>query len=138
LNPAVFNYPKDTEMTIADTVPLTITDVAVAELKRVLARKDNPELALRVFVSPGGCSGLSYGMAFEDSPSQDDVLVERNGVRLVVDEVSLMYIAGSEIDYVDALMGGGFTVYNPNAVKSCSCGHSFDTGGNAETARPCS
>jgi iron-sulfur cluster assembly protein len=125
-------------MTIAENARLTITDGAVAELKRVLARKENPELALRVFVSPGGCSGLSYGMAFEESPGDDDVVIERDGVRLVVDEVSLMYISGSEIDFVDALMGGGFTVYNPNAVKSCSCGHSFDTGGNAETARPCS
>ena len=118
--------------------PVTITDSAVDELKRILVKKGNPELALRVFVSPGGCSGLSYGMSFEESPAEDDLIVERDGVRLVVDEVSLMHIGGSEIDFVDALMGGGFTVYNPNAVKSCSCGHSFDTGGNAETARPCS
>jgi iron-sulfur cluster assembly protein len=123
---------------ITDSAPVNITDLAVAELKRVLAKKDNPDLALRVFVSPGGCSGLSYGMAFEESPGDDDVVVEKDGVKLVVDEVSLMYIAGSEIDFVDALMGGGFTVYNPNAVRSCSCGHSFDTGSNAETARPCS
>src|SRR5687768_17631373 len=118
--------------------PLNITDLAVSELKRIVAKKGNPELGLRVFVSPGGCSGLSYGMAFESEPGDDDVVIERDGVKLVVDEVSLMYIGGSEIDYVDALMGGGFTVYNPNAVKSCSCGHSFDTGANAETARPCS
>ena len=65
------------------------------------------------------------------------MIVEREGVRLVVDEVSLMHVQGSEIDYVDALMGGGFTVYNPLAVRSCACGHSFDTGGNAETARAC-
>jgi iron-sulfur cluster assembly protein len=121
-----------------ENAPLNITDLAVSELKRIVAKKENPDLGLRVFVSPGGCSGLSYGMAFEDSPGDDDVVIERDGVKLVVDEVSLMYIGGSEIDYVDALMGGGFTVYNPNAVKSCSCGHSFDTGANAETARPCS
>jgi iron-sulfur cluster assembly protein len=125
-------------MLSTDSGPLNITDLAVSELKRIVAKKENPDLALRVFVSPGGCSGLSYGMAFEDSPGDDDVVIEKDGVRLVVDEVSLMYIGGSEIDYVDALMGGGFTVYNPNAVKSCSCGHSFDTGANAETARPCS
>jgi iron-sulfur cluster assembly protein len=119
-------------------MPLNITDLAVSELKRIVAKKGNPELGLRVFVSPGGCSGLSYGMAFESEPGDDDVVIERDGVKLVVDEVSLMYIGGSEIDYVDALMGGGFTVYNPNAVKSCSCGHSFDTGVNAETAKPCS
>ena len=118
--------------------PVTITDLAVDELKRVLVKKGNPDLALRVFVSPGGCSGLSYGMAFEDSPGDDDIVVEKDGVKLVVDEVSLMYIEGSEIDFIDQLMGGGFTVYNPNAVKSCSCGHSFDTGNNADTARACS
>jgi len=128
------------EVTTSERVdaPITITDLAVEELKRVLAKKGNPDLALRVFVSPGGCSGLSYGMAFEESPSEDDVVVERDGVKLVVDEVSLMYLEGSEIDYIDQLMGGGFTVYNPNAVRSCSCGHSFDTGNNAGTARPCS
>jgi iron-sulfur cluster assembly protein len=125
-------------MLTTDKGPLNITDLAVSELKRIVAKKENPDLALRVFVSPGGCSGLSYGMAFEESPGDDDVVIEKDGVRLVVDEVSLMYIGGSEIDYVDALMGGGFTVYNPNAVKSCSCGHSFDTGANADSARPCS
>lgn len=128
---------SDTAVREAVDTPITITATAVEELKRVLIKKGNPELALRVFVSPGGCSGLSYGMAFEDSPSDEDIVIERSGVRLVVDEVSLMYIEGSEIDYIDQLMGGGFTVYNPNAVKSCSCGHSFDTGDNADTARAC-
>ncbi|TAK20971.1 MAG: iron-sulfur cluster insertion protein ErpA [Chloroflexota bacterium] len=122
---------------VALASPLSITETAVDELKRVIRKKGNPDIALRVFVSPGGCSGLSYGMSFEESPADDDIVVERDGVRLVVDEVSLMYIGGAEIDYVDALMGGGFTVYNPNAVRSCSCGHSFDTGNNAETARSC-
>ena len=116
---------------------LTLTDEAVSRLRNVLDSQQAPEGALRVFVSPGGCSGLSYGMSFEDSPGDDDMIVEREGVRLVVDEVSLMHVQGSEIDYVDALMGGGFTVYNPNAVRSCACGHSFDTGGNADTARAC-
>ena len=120
------------------SAPLTISDAAIVELKRIVEKKGNPDLGLRVFVSPGGCSGLSYGMSFEDSPGEDDQIVEREGVKLVVDEVSLMYIEGAEIDYVDALMGGGFTVYNPNAVKSCACGHSFDTGSNADTARACS
>ena len=129
---------SDTAVRESVDTPLTITDTAVQELKRVLVKKGNPDLALRVFVSPGGCSGLSYGMAFEDSPGDDDVVVEKAGVKLVVDEVSLMYIEGAEIDYIDQLMGGGFTVYNPNAVKSCSCGHSFDTGNNADTARACS
>ena len=122
---------------ITDSAPVNITDPAVAELKRVLAKKDNPDLALRVFVSPGGCSGLSYGMAFEESPGDDDVVVEKDGVKLVVDEVSLMYIAGSEIDFVDALMGGGFALRNPNAVSSCGCGQSFKTADSSGTAKAC-
>ena len=128
----------DTAVREAIGAPITITDAAIGELKRVLVKKGNPDLALRVFVSPGGCSGLSYGMAFEDAPAEDDLIIEKDGVKVVVDEVSLMYIEGSEVDYIDALMGGGFTVLNPNAVTSCSCGHSFDTGTNAETARACS
>ena len=125
-----------TETLIKD--PVSITDVAVEELKRVLVKKGNPDLALRVFVSPGGCSGLSYGMAFEDNPAEDDIVVEKAGVKLVVDEVSLMYIEGSEIDYVDQLMGGGFTIHNPQAVKTCGCGHSFQTADQAGSPRSCS
>jgi iron-sulfur cluster assembly protein len=76
-------------------------------------------------------------MAFEDTPGEDDYVIEQDGVRLVVDEISAIYLRGAEIDYIDSLMGGGFTVYNPNAVRTCACGHSFDTGNNADTARRC-
>jgi iron-sulfur cluster assembly protein len=117
---------------------ITITDVAANELRRLLAQQENPNTALRVFVSPGGCSGMSYGMAFDDEEQEGDELIETDGVRVAVDEMSAMYLSGSEIDYVDQLMGGGFTIHNPNAVRSCACGHSFDTGNDAGSARSCS
>jgi iron-sulfur cluster assembly protein len=117
---------------------ITVTDSAVAELKRLVTQQDNQDMALRVFVSPGGCSGMSYGMAFDDETQDGDMVVEHGGVKIRVDEMSVMYLEGSEIDYTNQLMGGGFTIHNPNAVRSCACGHSFDTGSDAETARSCS
>jgi iron-sulfur cluster assembly protein len=116
---------------------LTLTPAAKAQVQKILQRADNPKLALRVFVSPGGCSGLSYGMQLDDQEQEGDVLLQEDGVRLVVDEMSAMYLAGAQIDYEDALMGGGFRIHNPNAVRSCACGHSFDTGKDAATARRC-
>ena len=80
---------------------------------------------------------MSCGMAFEDQPADDDLTVETNGVKLYVDEMSVQYVGGSQIDYEESLMGGGFRILNPNAVRSCGCGHSFDTGADANTARGC-
>ena len=117
---------------------ITLTETAVKELKRVVAKQGREDMALRVFVSPGGCSGMNYGMAFEDDQQDGDLVIEQDGVTVWVDEMSIMHLAGSEIDYVDQLMGGGFSIHNPNAVKSCACGHSFDTGHDSETARSCS
>jgi len=117
---------------------ITLTETAVKELKRVVAKQGREDMALRVFVSPGGCSGMNYGMAFEDEPQDGDQVIEQDGVTVWVDEMSLMHLAGSEIDYVDQLMGGGFSIHNPNAVKSCACGHSFDTGHDSKTAQSCS
>src|SRR5207248_8590653 len=94
-----------------------------------MTKEANPQLALRIFVSGGGCSGMQYGMAFDDQRRADDVVIDNEGVQILVDDFSVSYIRGSEIDYVDSLMGAGFTLHNPNAVHSCSCGHSFDTGG---------
>jgi len=115
---------------------ITVTEQAEKELKRLLGEQDS-SVALRVFVSPGGCSGMSYGMAFDEEEQEGDELIDRDGIRIRVDEMSAMYLAGSQIDFSNALMGGGFQVQNPNAVKSCACGHSFDTGKDAETARVC-
>jgi iron-sulfur cluster assembly protein len=116
---------------------LTITPAAVDQLKTFLAEQGTPDYALRVFVAPGGCSGLQYGMTVEEQAEDGDEIIEQNGVRLMVDTFSAMYLGGAEVDYVNSLMGGGFTVRNPNAVASCACGHSFDTGGNTNTAQGC-
>jgi iron-sulfur cluster assembly protein len=116
---------------------VSLTGDALSQLKSLLEKEGNPEVALRVFVSGGGCSGLQYGMAFDDVTRPGDEVVEMDGVRVVIDDFSAPYIRGSEIDYVDSLMGAGFTVHNPNAVSSCSCGHSFDAGDDAGTAKSC-
>lgn len=116
---------------------VTLTDQALSQLKTLLEKEGNPNLALRVFVSGGGCSGLQYGMAFDDDVRPTDEVVEQDGVRILIDDFSAPYLRGSEIDYVDSLMGAGFTVHNPNAVRSCACGHSFDTGDAAAGAQPC-
>ncbi|HLH67775.1 MAG TPA: iron-sulfur cluster insertion protein ErpA [Candidatus Dormibacteraeota bacterium] len=116
---------------------VTLTDEALSQLKSLLSKEGNPDLALRVFVTGGGCSGLQYGMAFDDNVRPGDEIVEQGGVRILIDDFSAPYLRGSEIDYVDSLMGAGFTVHNPNAVRSCACGHSFDTGDDAASASPC-
>ena len=126
------------EMIEHDTEMLTITDAALTQLRDLLEKQGRPEMGLRVFVQPGGCSGMSYGMGFEDQAEEGDAISEVGGVRLFVDSVSARYIKCAEIDFDDSLMGGGFTVHNPNAVSSCSCGSSFDTGGDGGTARRCS
>src|SRR5438067_1245517 len=115
------------------TTAMTVTAEATTQLRDLLSKED-PGTGLRVFVSPGGCSGLSYGMTFETEPADDDFVIENDGLKIYVDMFSSSYLEGSEIDYVDSLMGGGFTINNPNAVRTCACGHSFDTGVNTGTA----
>jgi iron-sulfur cluster assembly protein len=124
-------------MSVTIEQKLTMTPEAVAQLKTFLSEQGTPDHALRVFVAPGGCSGLQYGMTIEENAEDGDEIIETEGVRLVVDNFSAMYLNGAEVDYVNSLMGGGFTIRNPNAVASCACGHSFDTGGNAETTHGC-
>src|SRR4029077_1323489 len=103
----------------------------------LLAKEDNPGLALRVFVSGGGWFGVQDGIAVDDQRREDDLVIDNEGVQILVDDFSVQYIRGSEIDYVDSLMGAGFTVHNPNALHSCPCGHSFDTGDDAGSAQAC-
>jgi iron-sulfur cluster assembly protein len=123
---------------IATDVPVvSLTDRATDKLREIIAKQDRTGLALRVYVTPGGCSGFSYGMTFADGTEEDDTIVETQGVRVVVDPMSAMYIKGSEIDFVDALMGGGFALRNPNAVSSCGCGQSFRTAEQSGTAKAC-
>lgn len=113
---------------------LTLTPVAVNKIRELLVARNLEDYALRVFVAGGGCSGLQYGMAFEAQPEDFDTVVETDGVRLVVDPTSLLYLRGANIDYVDDLMGGGFRIDNPNAVSTCGCGHSFRTEGGSSAA----
>ena len=110
---------------MTDNAVLTVTPSAVSIVKDLLAQREIPNHALRVFVTGGGCSGLQYGMAFQEEPEAGDTVVASDGVRLLIDPTSMMYLRGATIDYVDSLIGGGFRIDNPNAASSCGCGHSF-------------
>jgi len=122
---------------VTTTPMLSITDDAVTQLRSFLDEQGTPDHALRVFVAPGGCSGLQYGMTIEEAADEGDEVIETDGVRIIVDNFSAMYLGGATVDFVNSLMGGGFTIHNPNAVASCGCGHSFDTGENEQTAHGC-
>ena len=121
-----------------ETSVLTMTSAAAEKVRELIKQENDPALGLRVFVAGGGCSGLQYGMTL-DEEQDGDTIVSVSDIRVFVDDMSLGYITGSEVDYVDSLMGAGFTVNNPNAVSSCGCGHSFKTadGGGESEARSC-
>ena len=110
---------------LTEAPALSVTPAATSIIKDLLDQRNIPQHALRVFVTGGGCSGLQYGMAFQEEPEMGDTVVSSGGVRLLVDPTSIMYLRGATIDYVDSLIGGGFRIDNPNAVSSCGCGHSF-------------
>ena len=118
------------------TTLVNVTPTAAEKVRELLDQEGNEALGLRIFVAGGGCSGLQYGMTLDEVQDGDEVF-ETSGVRVLIDEMSAQYIAGSEIDYVDSLMGAGFTVNNPNAVSTCGCGHSFKTANDAGQARGC-
>ncbi|HYM90293.1 MAG TPA: iron-sulfur cluster assembly accessory protein [bacterium] len=113
-----------------------LTDSAVAKLREMLAEQGDPTLCFRVFIQPGGCDGFSYGMAF-DAPEADDEVIERGGVRMLVDKTSSRLLRGAEIDYVTSVTATGFAIRNPNAVSTCGCGHSFKTAEDTGQAEPC-
>lgn len=104
---------------------VTLTDRAAEQIKELLQKQEKPEAMLRVFVAGGGCSGFSYGMTLEDAAMEGDVESEVNGVKVIVDPRSAMYIDGANVDFVENMMGGGFKIDNPNAASSCGCGSSF-------------
>ena len=116
---------------------VSLTDAAATKLRELTKDEPNPEIGLRVYVYSGGCSGYRYGMMLEDQPTAEDNVLSANGVRVYVDGNSVALLQGSEIDYVDTLMGAGFTVNNPNAVSGCGCGSSFRTAEDAGQARSC-
>ena len=123
--------------TISGTPLVNITDAAVEKARALLEARDLPEGALRVFVAGGGCSGYQYGMALARSTEEDDIILDESGVRIVIDPESAQYLDGAEIDYVDEVMKSGFSIYNPNAVKSCACGSSFQTSDGSGQPRAC-
>ncbi len=127
---------EQTPQTTVETSVITMTTAAADKVRELLTQENDPSLALRIFVAGGGCSGLQYGMTLDEEQDGDTVL-QQEGFRVLLDEMSIGYINGSEVDYVDSLMGAGFTVNNPNAVSSCGCGHSFRTADGGGEARGC-
>lgn len=127
------------EATTETATPLvSITDTAAAKALALLQAREIPDGALRVFVAGGGCSGYQYGMALARSVEEDDIVLEHQGVKLLIDPQSAQYLNGAEIDYVEDVMKSGFSIFNPNAVKSCACGSSFQTADGSGQARACS
>ena len=127
---------EQSQQPMIETSLITMTPTAAEKVRELLKQENDPSLALRIFVAGGGCSGLQYGMTL-DEEQDGDTVIALEGVKVLVDEMSLGYISGSEVDYVDSLMGAGFTVNNPNAVSSCGCGHSFKTADGGGEARGC-
>ena len=108
-------------------VPLIFSDNAAGKVKQLIDEEGNPELKLRVFVTGGGCSGFQYGFTFEESINDDDTSMQKNGVTLLIDPMSLQYLTGAEIDYQENAEGAQFVIKNPNATSTCGCGSSFST-----------
>ena len=106
-------------------VPLQFTDAAANKVKTLVADEENTELKLRVYITGGGCSGFQYGFTFDDKVNDGDMTIEKQGVALVVDPMSLQYLVGGSVDYTEGLEGARFIVTNPNAKTTCGCGSSF-------------
>ncbi len=122
---ATLDFPQ-TEI-VEQTTEINLTQGAIKRVRSLINEKDLDGYALRVFVSGGGCSGMQYGMGLEPEPRETDVRYHFDDVQVVVDPMSMTYLSGATIDYVDDLMAGGFKIENPQAVSSCGCGHSFRT-----------
>jgi iron-sulfur cluster insertion protein len=106
-------------------VPLVFSDNAANKVKSLIEEEGNPELKLRVFVTGGGCSGFQYGFTFDEVKNEDDAVMQKNGVTLLIDPMSYQYLTGAEIDYQEGLEGAQFVIKNPNAQSTCGCGSSF-------------
>ena len=122
---ATLDFPQ-TEI-VEQTTEINLTPGAIKRVRSLLEEKDVDGYSLRVFVSGGGCSGMQYGMGLEPEARETDVRFQFDDVQVIVDPMSMTYLSGTTIDYVDDLMSGGFKIENPQAVSSCGCGHSFKT-----------
>ena len=105
--------------------PLLFSDGAASKVKQLIDEEGNPGLKLRVFVTGGGCSGFQYGFTFDEVQNEDDSVMEKDGVKLLIDPMSYQYLSGAEIDYTEGLEGAQFVIKNPNATSTCGCGSSF-------------
>lgn len=105
--------------------PIIFTESAADKVKAILVEEGNLNMKLRVYVTGGGCSGFQYGFAFDENAAEDDTVVSRNGVDMIVDPMSFQYLVGAEIDYQEGLEGSRFIIKNPNATSTCGCGSSF-------------
>ena len=106
--------------------PLNFTDNAANKVRELIEEEGNAELKLRVFVTGGGCSGFQYGFTFDEVQNEDDTVMQKNGVTLLIDPMSYQYLVGAEIDYSEGLEGSQFVIKNPNATSTCGCGSSFN------------
>lgn len=109
----------------APTTPINFTPAAAAKAGELIREEGNAALKLRVYIAGGGCSGFQYGFEFDEEQAEDDLAIERNGVHLIVDPLSLQYLHGAEVDYSESLQGASFVIRNPNAKTTCGCGSSF-------------
>ena len=117
--------PAAIEAPAAMPEPIVFTDSAAAKVADLIAEEGNDELKLRVFVQGGGCSGFQYGFTFDEIRNEDDTVMEKDGVMLLIDPMSYQYLVGAEIDYTEGLEGSQFVIRNPNATSTCGCGSSF-------------
>jgi iron-sulfur cluster insertion protein len=104
---------------------INITESAVIKITDIIAEENNPKVKLRTFVQGGGCSGFSYGFTLDEEQNEDDFVIEKSGVVILVDAMSMQYLQGANIDYKDNLSGSQFVISNPNAQSTCGCGSSF-------------
>jgi iron-sulfur cluster assembly protein len=119
------------------TQPVTLTQPAADAVRDVIKQKNLSGYALRLFISGGGCSGYQYGLALDSNIRTEDVVTEVDGIKLIVDEVSIKYLQGATVDYVEGMTSSGFKIINPNAVSSCNCGQSFNSS-EGESSAGCS
>lgn len=104
---------------------ITITDAAATKIENLILSKKNPDLRLRLYIVGGGCSGFKYGFGLDDKQNEDDIVIEKNAIQLIVDALSLQYLTDATVDYREDLVGAQFSVHNPNAQTTCGCGSSF-------------
>ncbi|AJQ97612.1 iron-sulfur cluster insertion protein ErpA [Gynuella sunshinyii] len=110
---------------MSEAEPIILTDAAVNKIKQLVEMEDNQQLMLRVFVTGGGCAGFQYGFTFDEEQAEDDTCISKEGASVLVDMLSIQYLAGSELNYIEGLEGARFVINNPQAETTCGCGSSF-------------